>query len=334
MTTKRIFLPAGLLAMTLAYGILPVQAQAERDGESRVEFVSCWPSAIKQNDKRLSSLFSRVILGTKPPVLSNPVSILAEGPEDFLVTDQGNRTVLNVKKGVGEMPHPLKRCNLDFTSLVGITKGPGNEVLFTDSHAGKVYFLSEGMKEIGVLGDSLSLEQPTGIAWSPSRKEIWVVETRAHRLAVLSETGQRLRTVGERGNGPGQFNFPTHLWIDRDGLVYVVDAMNFRIQILDGTGSVLSVFGQAGDATGYIARPKGVATDSHGHIYVVDALFHAVQVFDRLGTFLYKFGSQGRAEGEFWLPGGIYIDKKDQIYIADSYNSRIQVFRLIYQEKQ
>ena len=178
-------------------------------------------------------------------------------------------------------------------------------------------------------GDSIALDQPTGIACNRTSGDVWVVETGAHQLLHFNSQGQLIARIGERGPGPGQFNFPTFIWIDQEGRIYLVDSMNSRIQLLDPAGAYLGSFGEPGDATGYMARPKGIATDSRGHIYVADALFHAVQIFDRQGNFLYSFGSQGQGTGEFWMPAGLYIDQQDHIYVADSYNGRVQMFELV-----
>ena len=132
--------------------------------------------------------------------------------------------------------------------------------------------------------------------------------------------------LGQRGAGPGEFNFPTYLWWGNDARLYVSDALNFRIQMFDGDGRVVGQFGRLGDGSGDAARQKGVATDSLGHVYVVDSLFHAFQIFDAKGDFLLGVGNRGGDPGEFWLPTGIFIDQ-DLIYVADSYNSRIQVFQ-------
>ncbi|MBK6966792.1 MAG: 6-bladed beta-propeller [Bacteroidales bacterium] len=299
----------------------------------QVSWVNNWPSDESRDHKKsfkdqLNSLF----FGIKQPELLNPVAVLVSGPDEFLVLDQGNRTLFHVLDEVGDIPQSILKSEYEFSSLIGICSGPQNSILFTDSKAGKVYGLVPGKKRLLVFNDTLKLEQPTGIAYSPLREEIWVLETKAHRLAVLNENGELLRRIGIRGNGPGEFNFPTHLWIDKKGFIFITDAMNFRIQVLNPEGLVVSVFGEAGDGTGYMARPKGIATDSFGNIYVVDALFHVVQVFDVKGTFLYKFGSQGHENGRFWMPSGIYIDDQNFIYIADTYNSRIQVFHLVQNE--
>jgi len=298
-----------------------------------VEWVKSWPSADnKPQKKKFKDRFNSIVFGTKIPVLSNPISVYADNADVFWVLDQGNKTVFQIQEGVGDIPHSILKTDFNLSSLVGICSGSNSSILFTDSRAQKIYRISKEKNRLECLNDTLVLEQPTGIAFSRLKKEIWVVETKAHRIAILNENGDLIKRIGTRGNLPGEYNYPTHIWIDNKGYVYITDAMNFRIQVLNAEGEIISVFGETGDVSGYFARPKGIATDTFGNVYVVDALFHAVQVFDIKGNFLYKFGNQGHGKGEFWMPSGIYIDALNTIYVADTYNSRIQVFKLIYTE--
>jgi sugar lactone lactonase YvrE len=301
----------------------------------QVIWVNQWPSRDqKQKDHTFRERFNSIFLGKKTAVLSRPVSVLAYNPENLWILDQGACSVFHAEGKLGDIPHFLKKADLDFSSLVGICATPHSGILFTDSHAKKIYRILPEKKKVQILHDSLFLDQPTGIAWSPVTGEIWVVETNAHCITVLDANGNIVKKIGSRGTGSRQFNYPTHIWIDKAGQVYIVDAMNFRVQVLNPAGEVISVFGKPGDASGYFARPKGIAADSHGNIYVVDALFHVVQVFNLNGDFLYRLGNQGQGEGEFWMPSGIFIDERDFIYVSDSYNSRIQVFQLVYQNQK
>jgi len=276
--------------------------------------------------------FSNLIFGKKASGLVKPMSVIAINPDTFWIADQGTGSILKVFNGVGDITQHSNKAIDNIPSIVGSCFMPNNKILFTDSKLNKVFQLIPDKKELRILNDSLFLEQPTGIAYSVVNKQIWVVETKAHRISVLTKSGELIKQIGERGIAPGQFNFPTYIWIDDLGTVYVVDAMNFRIQIFDKNGEFISLFGKIGDASGYLTRPKGVATDSYGHIYIADALFHVVQVFDRKGKLLSAFGSQGQDKEQFWMPTGIYIDDKDYIYIADSYNSRIQIFQLVTED--
>lgn len=302
------------------------------DQDNEIEYIS-WVKQFPSSEKIKTGIGKRIanfIFGNYKLDLNRPVAVLAKNLDYCWTLDQENKTILqfNTQKG-DQSPQLVNKKFNDFPSLVGLCFIPDNYILFTDSYTNKIYKVSDDGKKFQVLNESLLLDQPTGIAYSKTNREIYVVETDAHRIVVLDEKGKLKREIGQRGNVPGEFNFPTSIWIDDSGTVYVVDAMNFRIQIFDKADELISVFGTMGDATGYFARPKGIATDSYGNIYVADALFHVVQIFDQSGNFLYKFGEQGHDEGQFWMPSGIFIDQDNYIYVADSYNSRIQVFHLI-----
>lgn len=293
---------------------------------NQIQWVGKFPS---ENNVEKTNLFQRIgefFIGKKEVVnLTKPISVLAENPESFWVMDQSIGSIIEVQDKVAEIPNFMKE---KYNSLVGICATQNNQLFFSDSRANNVYKVNLETDELVVFSDSLKLDQPTGIAYSQLNDEVWVVETAAHRISVLNARGELVKQFGNRGEAPGEFNFPTFIWIDKYGMVYIVDSMNFRIQILNDKGEVINCFGQIGDATGYFARPKGIATDSFGNIYIADALFHVVQIFDKNGNFLYHFGQQGREDGQFWMPSGLYIDENDYIYVADSYNSRIQVFQL------
>ena len=308
-----------------------IKEQTQGNDSSYIEWTGMYPPAEKIKKKTgIFRKISGVIIGSDElPSLVKPISVVALSPDSFFVSDQGSGVIFEVINNTIAIPRNLRKKFVDMSSLVGMTFTPGHEILFTDSRLGKIFKISSDRKKLEVLNDALILKQPTGIAYSIVNKEIWVVETAEHRIAILDEKGKLKKTIGKRGKGEGEFNFPTFISIDKAGNAYVTDAMNFRVEIFDKNGEFVSMFGEAGDASGYFARPKGIACNSYGHIYIVDALFHNVQIFDQNGNFLYQFGHQGREKEEFWMPGGIFIDAKDNIYVADSYNSRIQIFRLV-----
>ena len=160
------------------------------------------------------------------------------------------------------------------------------------------------------------------------RDKLLVADSKAHALHSFDLEGNFLQTIGQRGEEPGAFNFPTHLTTNpQTGMIYVTDAMNFRVQKFDAELRYISSFGKQGQEGGQFSRPKGLAVDTQGHIYVADALFDNVQIFDDEGRFLMHWGEAGQDAGSFWMPGGIAIDQGNKIYVADSYNQRIQLFQ-------
>jgi len=279
-----------------------------------------------KNSNKLSHRIFNFLFGSGDRALVRPTSMISLANNKWIIVDQGNNNLMYLHSEEGDF-YSLSQTVLP--SPIAVCASSSNDIYFTDSYLNKIFKGKVDDKQYEVLNDSLMLKRPTGIAFLPQRREIWVVETMAHQITVMNPGGKVLRRYGKRGTSPGEFNFPTFLWIDAQGRIYIVDSMNFRVQIMNPEGEIISFFGEAGDATGYFSRPKGIATDTRGNIYVVDALFHTVQIFNQKGQFLSNFGKQGREPGQFWLPVGIYIDEDDRIYVSDSYNSRIQVFQLI-----
>ncbi|MHC4266301.1 MAG: 6-bladed beta-propeller [Planctomycetota bacterium] len=179
-----------------------------------------------------------------------------------------------------------------------------------------------------------NLKRPSGIAFSEPSQKIYISDTGQHVINIYDKDGEFIDRIGSRGLKPGLFNFPTHLWIDNNGLLYVSDTLNYRIQVFSQEGKFLKMFGQQGDRPGNFAHPCGVATDSFGHIYVTDRQFENIQVFDSEGQILMALGQEGNDSGEFWLPAGIYIDSNNRIFVADSFNKRVQVFELLEDNEQ
>jgi len=308
-------------------GRIHAQNNAARSGTETgtVRWVTQYPSLDKAHKSMLQRL-DELLFGSLPPAMMNPVSMAGDADQNICVLNQGNGVISRF--GPKKSYDIKNRKQGPFPSLVSACVLMDRGIVFTDSYLGKAFLLLPENDQIRIFNRSDSLMQPTGIAYSKANDQVWIVETAAHRISVFDSDGSLQKTIGERGSGEGQFNFPTHLWIDELGVAYVVDAMNFRIQIFDRTGEFLSMFGKQGNSSGSMARPKGIATDSRSNIYIADALFNTIQIFNKQGDFLYYFGSRGSEASEFWMPSGIYIDEKDYIYVADSYNNRIQVFEL------
>lgn len=199
----------------------------------------------------------------------------------------------------------------------------------TDSVHGRINVYSLDGKTLYSLGKAEELERPTGLALDEARQRIYVTDTIRHRVLVYGMDGQYITQFGERGDMPGQFNYPINLALDRDGNLYVVDTGNFRVQVYTPEGKFLHTFGQLGDSYGSMSRPKGIALDSAGHVYVVDAAFNNFQIFEPDGRILLFVGALGQKPGFFWIPAGMYIDGQDRIYVVDSANQRVQVFQYL-----
>jgi DNA-binding beta-propeller fold protein YncE len=210
----------------------------------------------------------------------------------------------------------------DETERLYLTDSAGK--LFAFDSAGELLWSRRALGE----APGQPLQRPTGLAYSPAKQLLYVVDTLAHRVFGVHLDGTPALSFGGRGEGAAGFNFPTHIFRTAAGTLFVTDTLNFRISAFDEDGRPLGAFGRHGDGSGDLAMPKGVAADRDGVIYVADSIFDNVQLFDSEGRFLLTLGRRGTAPGEFWLPSGLFVSAAGELYVADTYNRRVQIFRI------
>lgn len=227
------------------------------------------------------------------------------------------------------------------TRLEGELKKPGGIAL---DAAGHVHVVDTSAKRL-VVYDALGLYlrdvdgsrdwvRPTGVAVDPPGDRLCVVDTGgvesdAHRVLVYGAEGRLERSIGRRGDAPGEFNLPVDAAFAPDGTLWVLDAGNFRVQAFDPQGRFVRMFGSAGNGFGQFGRPRGLAIDRAGLLYVSDASFANVQVFQPDGGLLLALGSRGLedAPGRYRLPAGVAADERGRLYVVDQYFHKIEVLR-------
>ena len=272
-----------------------------------------------------------LVYGKEEGKLMRPVAVAAARDGRIAIADTSCRCVHFYIPSSQKYSQLSKVDSEDMVSPVGVAFDDESRLYVSDSALAKVFvFDSQGVYLFAIeTAGERRLKRPTGIAFNSDNKILYVIDTLSHKVDAFDKNGLLLFSFGDRANGNGQFNFPTHIFWSLPGRIYVTDAMNFRIQIFDSSGRFLTAFGHQGDGSGDFAVPKGVAADKDSVIYVVDSLFDNVQLFNENGGFLLTLGSRGNMPGEFWLPSGIFIDAHDKLYVCDSFNKRIQIFRIL-----
>ena len=330
---------ACVVLLLVAFAAAPALAEPAQEklvwpqapAQPRVEFVRSFERAADLGIGR--GFFERLkdlLFGEAETRILRPMAVVASGGILY-VADPGARGVHRFDIAGGEYALITAADGAALPSPVGLARGAAGEVYVADSQLAQIFVIRPGAKSALALRLDVTLTQPTGIAFDAASGRLYVADTAEHRIHIFERDGSLAGSIGRRGTGDGEFNYPTYLWRTPEGRLYVTDSLNFRVQTFDARGQFVGKFGRQGDGTGDAARQKGVATDRHGHVYVVDALFHAFQIFDATGRQLLPVGQRGQERGEFWLPTGIFIDQDDGdlIYIADAYNRRIQVLRYI-----
>ncbi|MHB8708288.1 MAG: SMP-30/gluconolactonase/LRE family protein [Desulfuromonadales bacterium] len=310
--------------------------------DAKIEYLGFYASDVDLRHGKYSWL-EEVVLGKDlgRPLFGMPHAIDVRYGK-LAVVDQGLNRVLLLdmtdpdKVFIGEGTETQSGLNLP----TGVALTASREVWVVDSAAANVHRYSMDGKLLGVFGQG-HLTRPTAIAVSRSDEHVVVVDTARHGLAIFGKTGKFIGFLGERGIGPGQFNFPVDADFGPDGELFVLDSMNARVQkfLRDGdTYRFAGEFGERGMAAGSFSIAKALAVTPSGHVYVTDSMSNKVVVFDRDGTFLLTFGGRyssvdGKvAPGGFTMPRGIAADENDGVWVVDSFNRMVHRFQYLNED--
>ena len=155
--------------------------------------------------------------------------------------------------------------------------------------------------------------------------QLMVVENGRSCVSIFSGSGEKSRSFGSFGSGPGQLIYPSGVALSATGNVLVCDQLNHCIHIFspDGKKSV----GTEGNEYLQFFYPVGIAVHPHSNkVYVADSAHHQVQILNDDLTFYSTFGSQGSGNGHFQRPQDIGFDSTGNVYVTDIDNHRVQVF--------
>ena len=172
------------------------------------------------------------------------------------------------------------------------------------------------------VGNALSLPTDVGVG---KNGHIYVVDGGNHQVAVFDKTGQRVNTLGERGEEKGQFESPVGLGIGRDGEIYVADKGNQRLQIITEDGRFRKTIEL--EEEGNAVDPVDVAVSVNGkELYVTANNSHRVLVYSNNGEFLRAWGGEGEDDGMFRYPATVSVDPSGNVLVVDVLNQRVQKF--------
>lgn len=323
-------------ASPVAYGQKSGANQAQPQNESlvwppppapaRIKWVAEYRNEFDIGAKKRRSFLDRL-------AGKNEDTLRLKRPLAVAVDDGGTVFVGDLGQGIIAFDQAAKRM-WDFSAISGrtLTTPSGlavdSKLLFaTDSSTNSLICFDKRGKQLASLGASDGILRPVGVAVDEGRDLVVMVNGGGHAVWLLNRTLKVLKKVGQRGEKPGQFNFPTYCCIIPGKGFAVTDSGNFRVQIFDFNGRFVSAFGKVGDQSGEFSRPKGLAVDPDGQLYVVDGAFSNFQIFRMDGQLLTFVGQGGTGKGMFQVPAGIAIAKDGSIFVADQLNARIQKFQ-------
>lgn len=149
------------------------------------------------------------------------------------------------------------------------------------------------------------------------------------RVHHYSGNGERVRSWGEPGNGPGEFNVVHGIGVDRyNNDVYVCDRENERVQIFDADGNLKTIWNDIWRPTDICIRGDFAYVAELGELLYIDNVlyepgtrFHHSQcrVFDKnTGKELAIIGtSDSGAAGSFWTAHGVCLNSDGELFVSE-----------------
>jgi streptogramin lyase len=258
------------------------------------EMVPGESSAVAVNSKGHIFLFRR----TKP--------MLAEydGQGDF---------VRSIGEGLFSHPHGLR---IDADDNIWTTDD-GSHIVLKLNPTGHV-LLVLGRINTGAEANWL-FNKPADVAFAKNG-DVYVADGYGNsRVVKFDRDGNFLKAWGKYGTGPGEFNLPHSIAVDKEDRVYVGDRENQRIQIFDSDGNFLRQW----IGIGY---PYGLVITPDQHVWMADGGYDRIVELDQNGKILGAFGEPGHNPGQMAWAHFMAIGRDKTIFVADVLNWRFQTF--------
>ena len=168
------------------------------------------------------------------------------------------------------------------------------------------------------------------------------------RIAKIDKDGFWIKSWGDRGSGPGQFNTAHGIGTDARGNVYVADRSNRRIQVFGGDGNFLrqitidapvppdayEIIGNKpadsmAPGTPPLLKPGApwvicITPPPHQFLYTADAFPGRIYKLTLDGKLVGMLGKAGRQLKHFGWIHGMACPSENTLFVAEILNWRVQ----------
>ncbi|AWI09951.1 peptidyl-alpha-hydroxyglycine alpha-amidating lyase family protein [Ereboglobus luteus] len=210
-------------------------------------------------------------------------------------------------------PHSVK---LDPEGNIWAVDGGGHMIVKIDP-AGQVRMVLGRKQTPGETEENFN--QPTDVGFGP-HGDIYVTDGYGNsRVVRYTKEGRFINAWGRKGTGPGEFDMPHSVVVDRTGRVYIGDRENYRIQVFTREGEYITQWDQYGS-------PWGMCITPDDYLFMCDGHANRVVKLTLDGKLEGTFGVPGKMPGEFGYAHQIAVAPSGNIYIAEIVNWRVQKF--------
>ncbi len=176
----------------------------------------------------------------------------------------------------------------------------------------------------GINGDGFN--RPSDVTWDRAGN-VYIADGFGanNRIAKFNKDGDFIKTWGQTGSGPGQFNQIRGIASDAAGNIYVADAGNKRIQVFDGEGTFKSQIGNVGTPQAICisgGSPQFLYSSNSNDPESMDAgEIYKVQLS---GQVVGRFGKAGKLAKEFGMVNAIDCRTENDLWVGEVWNWRAQ----------
>lgn len=193
-----------------------------------------------------------------------------------------------------------------------------------------------------------AFNRPTDVAWDRDG-DVFIADGYGNsRVVKVDRNGRWVKTWGERGSAPGQFNTVHTIANDAAGNIYVGDRSNRRIQVFDPDGTLLRIItidvpfhgepnillgampGSGGNPLAQSGAPWAVCITPppREFLYVADAVPGRIYKLTLDGKVVGVLGEAGKQPKQFGWIHEIACPSENTLYVAELLNWRVQKLTL------
>ena len=160
---------------------------------------------------------------------------------------------------------------------------------------------------------------------------LYTVSAWNSRIKKFDKNGKYIKTIGRKGNGPGEFNLPSSIEIDENGNIFVLNSIGNLVILLNHNGKEIKRFNVKSVNKMRILSNEKIIFEAFGKNSMSPDAQPLFYIYDFNGYLLYTLGKMTVVANDgknalFELYPGVKfeIDKESNIYCSYEYKNKIE----------